>query len=203
MDKCGRLIAAKNVYAWFDHARKQVTVSADVELNPFTTTAHICPNPLARISPTPEAREFLVEGVEKAHGPIVPLPVVVTRVYHSFHTDATPAKVRVYTLGIDNPAAQDIPVKDQPPPALFGAAAHEAAATTQHAPASVPTREKIEGHGWSDAFSFEEALASATKDLLSKVPHHPDVTPAAEVVKMVAHVGGGSLRNGLELIVRG
>jgi hypothetical protein len=203
MDKCGHLTGARNLYAWFDSERKQVTISADVEINPFSTQAEICPNPLARITPPPEAREFLVEAITIRSG-IVPLPVMVKRIYYSFHSDATPAKVRVYTMGIDNPAANDVPVKDRPPAPLTVGAPTSAAASTTTA-AAVAKRERVEGHGWSESFSFEEALHNAVADLQSKIPplsHNPDVGIAAEVVKTIAHVGG-NIRPGLEIVVRG
>jgi len=198
MQKCGRLVQANNLYAWFDNARKEVTLAADVAINPVTTEAHICPNPLARITPPPEAREFLVEAVEKSHGPITPPLIVIKRVFFSFHSDATPARIRFYVAGIDNPVTKDVPVTDQPPPPIQRA---DAPAATTQAP-SRGHRERMEGRGWSDNYSLEEALDNALADLGSKIgPQNPDEGFAADIIKMTAHVG--TLRPGLELIVKG
>jgi hypothetical protein len=194
------LVAAKNLYAWFDAARKTVTVAADVTINPVTTEARICPNPLARILPPPDAREFLVEAAPKSHAPITPPLEVVTRVYFSFSSDATPAKVRVYTMGVDNPAPMDVPVKDQPPPALVGGSTSGGASGS----GGTTSREKVEGRGWSTSYSYEEALGAAMHDLMSKLPPgiHPDVSVAAEVIKMTTHFRG-NMRPGLEILIKG
>jgi hypothetical protein len=207
MDKCGRLTNARNLYAWFDNATKTVHVSADVELNPYTTEARICPNPLSRITPPPDAREFLVEAVEKNHGRIVPLPVLITRVYYSFRSDATPAKVRLYTMGVDNPASTDVEVASAPPPALFplsAPTANAAPAGGAPAPAPIPpVPAPVEGVGFSQAFSFEEAIQAALADLHSKRPvTMPDAATSGEVVKIFARVGG-NIRPGVEITIRG
>jgi hypothetical protein len=199
MDKCGRLTRARNLHVWFDSERKQVNIAADVEINPYSTEVRICPNPLARITPAPEAREFLVEAVTIRTG-YIPLPVVLTRVFYSFSTDIPPAKVRIYTMGIDNPTAQDMPIKDRPPAPLT--ANNQPAPSTPTAPAP---RDVVVARGWSERFSFEEALQNALADLQAKIPplsHNPDVGTAAEVLKTIAHVGG-NIRPGLEVIVRG
>ncbi len=210
MDKCGRLTLARNLYAWYDGARKTVTVSADVELNPFTSVAHICPNPLSRILPPPDAREFLVEVASKSHGPIVPLPIVLTRVYYSYQSDAQPAAVRVYSMGVDNPMASDVPVKTAPPPALYADAAATATSTaTASSSASSSTAStapaaaggQITGVGFSQTFSYEEAIQAALADLRTKLPpRNPDIATAGNVVKVFARTGG-NIRPGLEITV--
>ena len=202
MKKCGRLTHANNLYAWFDNSRKEVTLAADVALNPFTTEAEICPNPLSRLTPPPDAREFLVEAIETAHGPVTPQLEVIKRVFFSFAADATPAKVRFYVAGVDNPVIKEVAVTNQPPPPLQAQAGTSAGAGKATSGAS---RERIEGRGWSDTYSFEEALHNALSDLRSKIPpgvQNPDVGISADVFKMTAH-GGGNIRPGLELIVKG
>ena len=95
-------------------------------------------------------------------------------------------------------------VRSQPPGPPVGGPAGGGDATAGTPPAAA-NREKMEGHGWSESYSFESALQAALADLHAKIPplsHHPDVGIAAEIVRMVAHVGG-NLRPGLEIIVRG
>jgi hypothetical protein len=201
MDNCGRLIGARSLYAWFDSTRKMIIVAADVAINPLTTEAHICPNPLARILPPPDAREFLVEAVNRPHAGITPAIEVVMRIHYSYSSDATPKAVRIYTMGIDNPTSTDVPVAGQPPSALQPAAT--ASSTSAPPPAASASREKVEGVGWSQTHSFDEALKAAMQDLGTKLPPmHPDISVSADIVKMTTRFRG-NMMPGLEIIIRG
>jgi hypothetical protein len=197
---CGRLTRGESYFAWFDNTHKRLVISADVMLNPVTSVAHICPNPLARITPPPEAREFLLEIANKPHEPITPPFLVKTRVTASFAMDATPARVRLFVMGIDNPATQDLTVQSAPPPPLVQTQAPVATADTPPLPKRGTTVDVI---GHSQTFSLDEALKDAFAQLAQKLPfHNPDIAIQAHVEKIDAR-SGGNILPGLFVTVRG
>jgi hypothetical protein len=200
---CGRLTRGENYFAWFDSSNKRLVISADVELNPVTSVAHICPNPLARLTPPPEAREFLLEVADKPHGPIVPPLLVKTRVTASFAMDAAPARVRLFVMGIDNPASQDLQVQSAPPPPLPQPASAVSPSASAAAPSPPKRGTSIDVIGHSQSFSLDEALKDALAQLAQKLPfHNPDVAIQAHVEKIDAR-SGGNILPGLFVTVRG
>jgi hypothetical protein len=99
MCQCGTLSGAQDVYAYYG-TDKRVTVVVDLFLNPFTTEACICPNPLA-VAGAP--REFIVERVARRPVGVHPPIEVKQRITSSFAEDSAPASVVVYTMGVDAP----------------------------------------------------------------------------------------------------
>src|SRR5712692_3320889 len=156
MHKCDRLFPAENFNAYYDAARMHVVVSAEVTINPYSDDVHICPNPLARILPPPEYHEFLVEGSTRPG--IHPTLVTKRTVFYSYASDLTPAKVRVYSMGADNPAASDVTVGSKPPVMVQSSPQKPPAQPGQ--PGVKPTGPWV-AIGWSQAFNFDEAFADA------------------------------------------
>jgi len=187
MDQCNRLFRADATYAYFDANARSVVVAADVWLNPYADQVHICPNPIAM--PT-GARELLVEGFTKPG--IHPMLVVKHRVVTSFPSDSTPKSVVVYTMGVDAPSRQEVPVGNAPPPALQPATQASEQAATERGPA--PTGSTVTGR--SAAYSFEEALQDAlaqAEKLRPSPPRNPDVGVVVEVTKITAQALGNVL----------
>jgi hypothetical protein len=193
MHKCDRLFPAESFNAYYDAARKQVVVSAEVTFNLYSDDVHICPNPLARILPTPEYREFLVGGSTRPG--IHPMMVTRRTVFYSYASDLTPAKVRVYSMGVDNPAASDVPVGNKPPVMVQSTPQKPPAQPGQ--PAVKPTGPWV-AIGWSQAFKFDEAFADAVARVLAIMPfRHPDVATTVKVVEIGGEVGGFVAQHGM------
>jgi hypothetical protein len=186
MNECGRLFRADAVYAYFDASAKRVVVAADVWMNPYADQVRLCPNPIAM---PVGAKELLVEGVTRPG--IHPMLVVKHRVTTSFASDATPKSVIVYSQGVDAPSRQEVQVASAPPPALQPAAqADETTRTT--APAAAPAG-KTEVLGYSNSYSFDEAVHDAlakAKALFPPSPPNPDASVSIEVTKITASSGG-------------
>jgi hypothetical protein len=188
--QCGHLIHAESVYAYYNAASKQVTVVADVFVDPFTDEPHLCPNPIAMPA---GAREFIVEAFPRSPTGLHPPLEIRERVTASFPSDATPKSVVVYSMGVDAPERQEVPVGTAPPP-VAGPAARVPAAVT-------PVKPPFEVTGYSATFSYEEATKDALRQALAKLPsppRNPDV-PVSVVVTKITAVTGGFARNGLYL----
>jgi hypothetical protein len=187
MDPCNRLFRADATYAYFDPTAKNVVVAADVWLNPYSDQVHLCPNPIAApVGP----RELLVEGTTKPG--IHPMLVVKHRVVTSFPSDATPKSVIVFTMGVDGPSRQEVPVGSAPPPALQPATQASEQPARERGPS--PTGTTVVGR--STRYSFEEAVqdALAQAELLRpSPPRNPDVGVVIEVTKISAQALGNML----------
>jgi len=192
MDKCGNLFRPEKLYAYYAASDKHVVIVADLWMDPFHDSVHICPNPL--VLPAPGAREFILEGTTRAGGPLG--RVLLNRVSYSYPSDLMPKSVFVYTMGVDAPVRNEVQL-DAPPPPLRQAAAPTTMPTPTTAPASGP----VEVTGFSSSYSFEEAIL----DALTKVvpffpspPRHPDVGVSV-AVKEISAVTGGYIRSGLTI----
>jgi hypothetical protein len=100
------------LYAYFVAADRHVVIVADVFLNPVADHVEICPNPIAM----PPSREYVVLGT--TDGGIHPSLMVRRRLSTTFASDATPARVIVYSRGDDGPARHELAVSSHPPPPL-------------------------------------------------------------------------------------
>jgi hypothetical protein len=205
MSQCNRLFRIENAYAYHDSPQGQVTVVADVWLNPFTDHVHICPNPIAMPAGAPE---FLVEGTTHRSG-VHPEIIVKTRISFTFAATAATASVVVYSMGVDSPSRQVLTVLTAPPPAFQPSTAAPPAATTHAAPAApapaAPKASTTGAHGevvgYSASFSFDEAMQDALAKaaaLLPSPPRHPDAAITVEVTKIFAREKG-NIQAGLYL----
>ena len=210
MNTCARLFHADNVNAYYSDAHKQVVISADVTMNPYSDNVHICPNLLAM----PAERSFIVEGVTRPG--IHPMIAVKRTIHYNFNSDLTPKSVFVFVQGIDAPARLEIPVGGQPPVAAVSSTAAPAS-TDQALPGGGSTAAAggaaghggpSKGHvpaeiiGFSETFSFDEALHDAINQARAKFPapatRNPDVGIRVEVKEIYASVDG-NMRHGLFL----
>jgi hypothetical protein len=108
MATCVRLFRADNIRAFYAQRERLLVVSADVTLNPYADDVGICRNPLQRVLPQPEVGELMVVGSTR---PGIHPQVVVTRTIQAhFPMDTKPARIAVFTMGIDNPARVVVPV---------------------------------------------------------------------------------------------
>src|SRR4029077_10190792 len=98
--------------ASYSTAHKALVISGEVTLNPYSDTVRICRNPLERFIPAPAVHEYMVIGTTRPG--IHPDLVVKRTISASFPMDATPAKVAVYSMGIDNHDRGDCPCRRTP-----------------------------------------------------------------------------------------
>jgi hypothetical protein len=193
MYQCARLFRAESVAAYYAAAQKHVVIVADVWLNPYADDVHLCPNLIAMPR---GAHEFIVEGTTRPG--IHPQLVVKHRVSYSYASDLTPQSVIVYSMGIDAPARQEVPVGSAPPPPLEHTLSAEAASPPAAADVKPTTVEVV---GFSQNFSFEEAIGDALNQARAKFPsppRNPDVGVTVEVQKIEASALG-NIRPGLLL----
>ena len=108
MNDCGRLFRADNIKASYSTAHKALVISGEVTLNPYSDSVRICRNPLERLIPAPAVHEYMVIGTTRPG--IHPDLVVKRTISASFPMDATPEKVAVYSMGVDNPERVEVPV---------------------------------------------------------------------------------------------
>jgi hypothetical protein len=136
--------------------------------------------------------------------------------------DTRPARVAVFTLGIDNPARVEVAVgsrtsgaRAEAGPGRAGEDAEDAGSDKAGEGASwlesgaqgqaLGGSRLYEATGWSETLSFEEAFADALASLQSQIPpgsRNPDVGLNVEVVRIGAEVGGFTLRHGLWIKVQ-
>ena len=201
MNTCARLFHADNLSAFYSAVHKQVVISADVTMNPYADNVHICPNLLA----TPIERSFIVEGTTKPG--IHPMIVVKRTVHYSFNSDLTPKSVFVYVQGIDAPARIEVPLGAEPPARVAASTApttDAAAATGARAPGAGGAKAHVPAEiiGFSESFSFDEALHDAINQARAKFPapqtRNPDVGIRVDVKEIYASVDG-NMRHGLFL----
>jgi hypothetical protein len=208
MGQCRRLFRTEGVYAYYDAGQAQVTIVADVWLNPFTDHCHICPNPIAM---PPGALEFLVEGTTQNSG-IHPEILVNQRISYAFAASAAPASLVVHSMGLDSPSRQTVAVQTAPPPAFQPATAGPAlptppsvaaaaAALAPAIPKAATTGTAREVVGYSGSFSFDKALQDALKQAVAKFPPpNPGVAVAIQVTQTYARTKG-DIQGGLYLTV--
>lgn len=196
MSQCGKLIHADFVYAYYTAADRQVTVVADVFVDPFTDEPHLCPNPIATPKGTPE---LIVESFPRQIGGIHPPLEVKQRISFSFSAETTPKNVVVHSLGVDAPERREVPVATTPPPALAPTARVAPAAPHTESALAVPTPVPFDIVGYSASFSFEEAIQDALRQALARLPappRNPDV-PVSLLVKSTTARIAGNARPGL------
>jgi hypothetical protein len=195
MHACGSLMHAENVYAYYSAASKHVVVAADVFLNPFTTEAFLCPNPIAMPI---GAHELIVESVPRHLSGVHPQIEVKHRVTYAFASDATPKSVVVYSMGVDAPVRQEVPVGSTPPAPI--ASVSRPATTPSPAPApAVAGLAANEVVGFSATYSFEEAIQDALSQAVAKhpsPPRNPDASVGIVVKTITARIDG-NMRPGL------
>lgn len=198
MNQCGTLAHAENVYAYYAAAEKHVVIVAEVFVNPYTQHAHICPNPIAMPLPA-GGHEFIVESFARHTTGMHPPIEVKERVTYSFAADATPRSVVVYTMGVDAPSRQEVAVGSAPPPAT-APTARAAVASSPSAPTATAVK-SAEVVGYSQTFSFEEAIQDALTQARARFPSppaNPDLGVTIVVKTMTAHAGG-NMRPGLHI----
>jgi hypothetical protein len=196
MSICCQLFRAENIKAFHLTAEPTLVISADVTLNPFADNVQICRNPLQLVLPTPAVREYMV--VVQTKPGIHPELAVKRTITAAFPIDSVPAKVAVYSMGVDNPARVEVSVGDQPavtsaqPPATSGAQTSAPAAG-----AAVQTT------GWSRDFVLQEALTNAVTELRAAAGfRNPDIGLHFQVVEIGGQVGGFTLNTGVFVTVK-
>ncbi len=194
MDQCGHLFRAEKLYAYYDPSNKYVVVVADLWMDPFNDSVHICPNPLALTAMLP--REFVLEGTTRLRGPLG--RVMFNRIYYSYHSDAEPRSVIVFTMGPDAPTRTEVQLGAQPPP--LKSATAPAATATPTAQTTAPSG-PVEVTGFSASYSVEEAIHDALTQALARFPsppRNPDVAVSITMKEMTA-VASGNIRPGLTI----
>jgi hypothetical protein len=198
MNDCGRLFHAANIKALYSTAHKALIISAEVALNPYSDNVRICRNPLQLLLPTPAVLEYMVVGTTRPG--IHPDLLVKRTISASFPMDATPAKVAVYSMGVDNPERVEVPVgtaADTQPPQT--PAVESGAQQTSPAPTVAP----VEATGWSTEFVLQDALTNAVAALRAAAGfRNPDIGLHFEVVKIGGQVGGFTLHTGVFVTVK-
>ncbi len=201
MTTCGRLFGASKVYAYYDAAKKQVTISADVTVR-GGEDVHICPNPIA-VRPS---HEFLVIGTTSDG--IHPQFVVIRRLSYSFPADQMPKSVIVYSAGVDAPMRQVVQVSSLPPGLIADPPADvpqtdapqtDAPQTDGSQADAKPSPGAVEVTGYSPTFSFEQAVQDALAQATAKFPvppRNPDVAVDIDIKDIFARTGG-NIRPGL------
>jgi hypothetical protein len=201
MIDCGRLFRADNIIAFFSTAHRALVISAEVTLNPYSDHVSICRNPLELLTPVPAIHEYMVVGTTRPG--VHPDMVVQRTISASFQMDATPAKVAVYSMGIDNPARVEISVGSPPaqPSAASGVTTTSpASGTTTTSPASGALAEAT---GWSTDFVLQDALSSAVTQLRAAAGfRNPDIGLGFKVVTIGGQVGGFTLHTGVFVTVK-
>ena len=206
MSQCIGLFHAQKINAVFSTTHKALIISAQVTLNPFADRVQICRNPLQLLLPPPAVHEYMIVGTT-APGIHTDLAVQQT-ITASFSMDATPAKVAVYSMGIDNPARDEINVGSEPIQAAAGAQG-SGQATTSSAQVSTGQRPSaqpgapIEATGWSKDFILQDALANAVTSLRAQAGfRNPDVGLGFEIVQLGGQIGGFTLHTGVFVTVK-
>ena len=196
MTSCCHLFRAENIKAFHLTKEPTLVISADVTLNPFADDVRICRNPLERLLPAPAVHEYMV--VSTTRPGIHPDLVVNRTITASFPMDSVPAKVAVYSMGVDNPARVEIPVGDQP---TQTSAPSTAAATAQTTTSS--SSAPVQATGWSRDFVLQEALSNAVTELRAAAGfRNPDVGLRFQVAEIGGQVGGFTLNTGVFVTVK-
>lgn len=190
MSNCSQLFRADNINAFYSTKHKALVITADVTMNPFSDRVQICRNPLEVLLPVPAVHEYMVVATTRSG--IHPDLVAKRTISGSFSMDATPAKVAVYSMGIDNPTRTEINVGTQP-----------AQTSTPSQPSTSPktgtpsTGAPVEATGWSTDFVLRDAFSNAVTELRSAAGfRNPDIGLAFEVVEIGGQVGGFTLHTG-------
>ena len=200
MNDCGRLFRADNIEASYSTTHKALVISAEVTLNPYADIVRICRNPLERLIPPPAVREYMVVGTTPPG--IHPDLVVKRTISASFPMDATPEKVAVYSMGVDNPERVEVPVgtaasavgtqSSQP---AVESGAQQTNATSTGAP--------VQATGWSTDFVLQDALTNAVTSLRKAAGfRNPDIGLHFEVVEIGGQIGGFTLHTGVFVTVK-
>lgn len=196
MSSCSQLFRADNINAFYSTQHKALVITADVSMNPFSQHVQICRNPLELLLPVPAVREYMVVATTRPG--IHPDLVVKRTISGSFSMDSTPAKVAVYSMGIDNPARTEVNVGSQPPQT-----------STPSQPSTPPrtsapsTGAPVQATGWSTDFVLQDAFSNAVTELRSAAGfRNPDVGLAFKVVEIGGQVGGFTLHTGAFVTVQ-
>jgi hypothetical protein len=196
MTSCCHLFRAENIKAFHLTKEPTLVISAEVTLNPFADDVRICRNPLERLLPAPAVHEYMI--VSTTRPGIHPDLVVKRTITASFPMDSVPAKIAVYSMGLDNPARVEIPVGDQPTPTSASSTAAAAAQTTTSG-SSAP----VQATGWSRDFVLQEALSNAVTELRAAAGfRNPDIGLHFQVVEIGGQVGGFTLNTGVFVTVK-
>ncbi len=199
MSQCSRLFPADNINAFYSTVEKALVISAEVTINPFADRVQICRNPLEMLLPAPAAHEYMIVGTTRTG--IHPDLVAKHTITASFLLDATPAKVAVYSMGIDNPARVEVPVVGTP---SLPQASTPAQPSTVLPQTSAPvTGAPVEATGWSQDFVLQDALSNAVTQLRDAAGfRNPDIGLPFEVVAIGGRIGGFTLHTGLSVTVK-
>jgi hypothetical protein len=196
MTSCCQLFRAENIKAFHLTKEPTLVISADVTLNPVADDVRICRNPLEPLLPAPAVHEYMVVSTTKPG--IHPDLVVKRTITASFPMDSVPAKVAVYSMGLDNPARVEVPVGDQPTQTSASSAAAAVAQTTAPA-AGAP----VQATGWSRDFVLQDALSNAVTELRAAAGfRNPDVGLHFQVVEIGGQIGGFTLNTGVFVTVK-
>lgn len=197
MTGCCHLFRAENIKAFHLTKEPTLVISAEVTLNPYADDVRICRNPLERLLPAPAVHEYMV--VSTTRPGIHPDLLVKRTITASFPMDSVPAKVAVYSMGVDDPARVEIPVGDQPTQTSASSTAAAAAQTTTSG-SSTP----VQATGWSRDFVLQEALSNAVTELRAAAGfRNPDIGLHFQVVEIGGQVGGFTLNTGVFVTVKG
>ena len=197
MTSCFRLFRADNIKAFHLTKEPALVISAEVTLNPVADDVRICRNPLERLLPAPEVHEYMV--VSTTRPGIHPDLAVKSTITASFPIDSVPAKVAVYSMGVDNPARVEVAVGDQPTQTSGPSTAPPASSQTSP-PASGAT---VQATGWSRDFVLQEALSNAVTELRAAAGfRNPDVGLHFQVEEIGGQVGGFTLNTGVFVTVK-
>lgn len=205
MTECGRLFHADNITASYSEVHKALIISAEVTVNPYSEHVEICRNPLERLLPAPEMHEYVVIGTTRPG--IHPDLVLKRTISASFAMDATPAKVAIYSMGVDNPARIEISVGTQTPPVSTqtpSAGTQTPSAGTQPPATPAPVSgAPVEATGWSKNFMLQDALSNALTELRKAAGfRNPDTGLPFEVVAIGGQIGGFTLHTGVFVKVK-
>jgi hypothetical protein len=193
VNNCSRLFRADNIKASYSMAQRALVITAEVTMNPFSDCVQICRNALERLLPAPAAHEYMVVGTTRPG--IHPELVVTNTISAAFPMDATPAKVVVYSMGIDNPARTEVDVGAQP----LQTSSQQSPSPASEASAGA----SVEATGWSTDFVLQDAFSNAVTALRSAAGfRNPDVGLGFEVVTMGGQVGGFTLNTGAFVTVK-
>jgi hypothetical protein len=196
MTGCCHLFRAENIKAFHLTKEPTLVISAEVTLNPYADDVRICRNPLERLLPAPAVHEYMV--VSTTRPGIHPDLLVKRTITASFPMDSVPAKVAVYSMGVDDPARVEIPVGDQPTQTSASSTAAAAAQTTTSG-SSTP----VQATGWSRDFVLQEALSNAVTELRAAAGfRNPDIGLHFQVVEIGGQVGGFTLNTGVFVTVK-
>jgi hypothetical protein len=195
MPNCNRLFPAQNISAFYSAPLKVLFISADVPSNPISDQVQICRNPLDPLLPPPAVPSFTVGGTTLAG--IHPDLVATRHISASFAVATMPAKIIVYSMGVDNPARVEVNVGLPPEPVA------PAQANTPAKAGSPGQGTPLEATGWSTGFVLQEALANAVTELRAAAGfRNPDAGLGFEVVAIGGQIGGFTLHTGVFVKVR-